>query len=154
MGTDFFNPGISNPSLSKPSTVACACAAVSSTSGGRYFAQCPAAHCIREMSRPSVTIAAPAAVTTSYASGVARCTMEGENSYADTMHKGNEGLESDSGTHSSVPGDDPPCGNNSRDARDRHARSSDSAEVDRLPVCCAMSQYVVGESQCQIQFGS
>jgi len=94
------------------------------------------------MNRPPVTIAAPAAVTTSYTSGVGRCTMAGENSYADTMHKGNEGWESDSGTHSSLPGDDPPCGNNNRDARERRARSSDSAGVGKLPACCAAYQYV------------
>jgi len=35
-------------------------------------------------------IAAPAAVTTSYTSGVGRCTMAGESNYADTMNKGNE----------------------------------------------------------------
>jgi hypothetical protein len=87
-------------------------------------------------------IAAPAAVTTSYTSGVARCTMAGANSYADTMHKGNEGWESDSGIHSSLPEDDQPCGNNSRDARERRARSSDSAVAGRLLACYAAYQYV------------
>jgi len=89
------------------------------------------------MKTPSATIATPAAVTTSYTSGVERCTMAVENSYADTMNKGNEGWESDSGTHPSVPGGDPPCGNNSHDARDRYVRSAGSAGVDRLPACCA-----------------
>jgi hypothetical protein len=114
----------------------------SSTSDGRYFAQYPKARCIREMSRPSVTIAAPAAVTTSYTSGGARCTMVDENSYADTMHKGNEEWESDSGKPLLMSGVDPLCGNNNHDSRGSYACSSDSAEVDRLPVCCAASQYV------------
>jgi len=63
--------------------------------------------------------------------------MAGENSYAGTTNKGNEEWESDSRIHPSLPGDDSPCAHNSRDARDRHARSSDSAVAGRLPAYCA-----------------
>jgi len=114
----------------------------SSTSGGRYFDTGRASHCICVTSSQSATISAPAAATTSYTNGVAEYTPAGANSYADTMNKGNEEWGLDSGSSLLMSGVYSPCGNNNRDSKDRHACSSDSAEVGRLPVCCAASQYV------------
>jgi len=108
-----------------------------STNGGRYVDTGRASRCICVTSSQSATISAPAAATTSYTNGGARCTPAGANSYADTTDKGNEGWGSDSGTHLMVPGDDPLCGNNNHDSRDRHVRNSDSAEVDKSPAYCA-----------------
>jgi hypothetical protein len=99
-------------------------------------------------------IAEPAAVTTSYTSGVAQYTTAGANSCADTMNKGNEGWESDSGTYPQMLGGDQPYGNNNHVARGYRCHNSDSIWGGRRSVCWIMFQHVGERCRYQIQFDS
>jgi hypothetical protein len=96
------------------------------------------------MSKSSAGKAESAVGTTSYTSGAGRCMKAGANRYVGNRGNGIGVLKPAGEYLRQAGGADPPCGNKTRDTKDRPDHSSDSAAAGKPLAFCEVFQYVAG----------